>query len=227
MISTTDIQINRVPTLSEPNLRISPELFNTAGGMYDSSITVIENPITTGYIGILFSKSFDQRIHGKPKLISTTHYRFDYNNGELSQTAKGYKSAEIFRDYSRQYNFILADGDQIPNPNSKPYFILFLDANELEQIEDHLLEEIKRDLEERHEIQNTSKDDPSDIFGEFKTMGKFLDRIAKKEKKINTYPTLAKVYSILAEKIHGYSLDDKGRLKLPIDYASLPVKPVF
>lgn len=219
-----DVESTQTPTNTDPTLELDPSirLFNTASGIQDSSITVIQNPIMTtnsgSLIGLLFSERFEQKPNREPDLVRVTHYLFEYDTGKLAATAQGYRKASIFtnRIGMLPYRFVAADGQYLPQASRRPYDIVFLDSNELDSLEGSLLKEIKTDLE----MQVAERDGKIST----KTQREFI-RDVTGSKTASLYPTLSHVYRLLANRVSEYFLDPSGRLVVPRDYATFPITP--
>src|SRR5437762_1745301 len=82
--------IVELPTQISPVLEETPDRIAVAGSSMDGSITVIENPITSGgrFMGLLLARELIQTPTGGAYFQDTNYVRVDLHNNEIAENSE-------------------------------------------------------------------------------------------------------------------------------------------
>ncbi len=107
------------------------ELLKTVGGIEDSSLIIIENPLVFGKTGLLACRSFE--IHSmEARLFGVEHYRIDQNQKFGTCTRKSYRETIIKRGECPlpHIRMTTGNGEILPLPSVLPYQLNFISPSQ-------------------------------------------------------------------------------------------------
>jgi len=110
-------------TLTSPELEAIAHEAGIGSEIGDSSITVIENPVYEGYLGLLLSRHTAKK-EDRYLFTEVRRLRIDGKNLVMYDS---FATAELEREPDGRYNqVVLSNGVVMPPPNGMPYEVCFI-----------------------------------------------------------------------------------------------------
>src|SRR3989338_806990 len=176
-------------------------------GSENSYLSIVENPVVEGNLGILLSKRFEEDQDGNPEFSNVLHLRIDGN--DLVREADRYQNATIHianrlvynGDRFCRYRYIRTNGNIIPAPSLMGYLIASINFSDYERFLNIFSDQ--ESMEKRLLCKITGMPYKNDI--EIDAVREINDKL-------------------LENFGDGFKVDENRKLILPNIYASLPIK---